>query len=242
MNSENIKNIYNKKVKEYSLKYEDQRWFKDDFYKSGYDMTFLSIKRLFLNTNFKNILELGPGNGTWTKLLISFFPEASFDLVDISSEMLKLARQALEQYKNNINYFETDFLNYKPEKSYDLFFSSRAIEYIDDKEAAIKKIISLLNLGGRGFIITKTPRYLRNKIMGRKISAMHQGQIKANDLFKILKKNGGEDIKIYPVTLIFPILKSALLNKILYKIFGKLRLNFISQQFCESYCIIFSKK
>lgn len=241
MNSENIKDIYNKKIKECRSKYEDQRWFKDDFYKSGYEMTLSSINRLVSGHSFKNILELGPGNGTWTKLLISFYPEAKFDLVDISGEMLKLAKDALRQHEN-INYFETDFLNYGIDKNYDLFFSSRVIEYINDKEAVVKKIIGLLAPEGRGFVITKMPKYLRNKIMGRELSAMHQGQIKPEHLLRLLEKNGGQNIKMYPATLIFPVLESVFLNKILYKIFGGFKLNFISRQFCESYCVIFSKK
>lgn len=245
METSEIKDIYNKIIKEkYKGDYEYNRWFKTSFLKAGYDMARRSIEfHLFENDRlkFKNYLELGPGAGTWTKLFLERYNQVSFDLVDISQEMLEIAKRSLSQYKN-IRFFETDFLKFSPEKKYDFFFSSRAIEYFSDKRKTIKYIASLLQKGGQGFIITKTPQYLRNKILGRKISEIHKGQISPEALKEMLEKNDFGDIEIYPVAMIFPILKSVFLNKLFHRIFYKHQLNFVSEFFSESYCVKFTKK
>ena len=243
MKSEAVKKIYNKKVKEkYGGDYESKRWFSSSLAKAGYEMTLKSIKHHLFGNNIsiKNYLELGPGAGTWTKLFIEQNNQANFDLVDISSEMLKLAKNSLSKLQDvNINYFEKDFLQFKPEKKYDLFFSCRTFEYLPNKELAVKKIAELLQSGGQGFVITKTPKYLRSKILGRKIPKLHRGQISYRRLKKLFKNVGFKEIKIYPVTMNFPLLHSIKINKILHKIFFKHKLNFISQFLAESYCIKF---
>jgi len=246
MKSETIKEIYNKKVKEkYHNNYEHGRWFNNPIARSGYEMTLYSIKHhLFKkNNSVKDYLELGPGAGTWTKLFIEQNPQTNFDLVDISGEMLGLAKKNLSRYKNvNINYFEKNFLEFRPQKKYNLFFSCRTFEYLPNKELAIKKIAGLLTLGGKGFIVTKTPKYLRNKILGRKIIELHQGQISPRRLRKLLKKIGLKNLKIFPVTMNFALLRSAKINKLLHKMFFRHKLSPISQFFSESYCIEFTKE
>lgn len=244
MEPKKIKEVYNKKIKEkYKGDYEQGRWFANSLSRTGYEMTLESIKYHLLKNDYpvKNFLELGPGTGTWTRLFINKYSEANFDLVDISSEMLNLAKNSLSKYHANINYFEKDFLLFKSRKKYDLFFSCRALEYLSDKELAVQKIAELLQSGGQGFIITKTPKYLRAKLLGRKISELHRGQILPRKLKKLLKKAGFKNLEIYPATMIFPLLRSAKINKLLHKIFYKHKLNCISKFFAESYCVKFTK-
>lgn len=234
-----IKQHYNEKIKE-SPNYERERWFADDIKRSGYDMTLSAIRRHVLPVEFSSCLELGPGAGTWTKELLAARPDARFDLVDISKEMLGLVRRRFAD-KHNINYFESDFLAFDPEKQYDFFFSSRAIEYIPDKDAVARKICALIKPGGRGFIITKTPKYLRNKILGRAIPEMHRGQIAPGKFAELLAKYGAEDIAVYPAAMSWPFWRSAKMNLMLYQIFGGRKLNFFSKFFAESYAIGFNK-
>ena len=242
MENEQVRNIYNKKIKdEYKREYEYNRWFKDAIRKAGYDMTLDTIKKHVVNENFHRCLELGPGHGTWTSVIIESKPDIKMDLVDISKEMLELVRERFKN-RNNLKFFESDFLDFDSQDKYDYFFSSRALEYIDDKEKAVKKIMGLLNENGKGFIITKTPKYLRNKILRKKISDFHKGQIEPAELVKLLNKNGVESIEIYPVAMSFPILKSVKVNMFLFNLFSKINLNIISKFFTESYCIKFSKK
>ena len=191
-------------------------------------------------TSFYDYLELGSGAGTWTKLFLEKCPDAKFDLVDISGEMLDQAKENLGSYQN-IRYFEADFLDFKPDKQYDLFFSSRALEYVPDKKRAVLKIAGLLRSGGRGFIITKTPKYLRARVFGRKIPRLHQGQIAPRKLKQLLSEAGFKNIAIYPATMSFPLFKSPKLNRLLFKVFYKHGLNFLSEFFSESYCVKFEK-
>ncbi|MCK4539858.1 class I SAM-dependent methyltransferase [Candidatus Parcubacteria bacterium] len=242
MQTEQVKNKYNKDIKgKYNNKYEQERWFKNDIQKAGYDMTLNAIKKHAFASAYVSCFELGPGHGTWTKELLEYSDKANYDLLDISSEMLRLVKERFKD-RENINYIESDFLEFKPEKQYDFFFSSRVIEYIPKKEEVIKKISDLIKPRGRGFIITKTPKYLRDKMLGRKIDDFHSGQIAPEKLMELFKKNNCKNIKIYPVTMSWPFWRSAKMNMLLHKTFGNHRLNLISQFFSESYCVVFDKK
>jgi len=243
MNIQDVKQIYNEKIANKSLGgYEKERWFLSEISKAAHEMTSSCIRKHFLNDlgDFSNFLEVGSGAGTWTKLFLASQPFVNFDLIDISSEMIKQAKKNLGE-AGNIGYFETDFLEFEPDKKYDVFFSSRALEYFPDKEMFIKKVSSLLSSAGRGFIITKTPKYFRNKILGKKISRLHQGQISFGKLRQIMEKHGLSDIEFYSVTMYFPLLKSAAANRFVWHIFGRKRLNFLNSLFSESYCVRFKK-
>lgn len=245
MEADKIKKIYNNIAKEKREgEYEYRRWFKTPLLMAGYEMEKKSIEYHLLKSDklkFKDYLELGPGAGTWTKIFLEKYKEANFDLIDISEEMLKAAKKSLSQF-GNIRFFNEDFIKFDSDKKYDFFFSSRAIEYIKDKEKAIEKLENLLVSGGGGFIITKNPRYFISRILGRKIPELHKGQISPNLLKGLLDKFGFKDIEIYPVAMVFPVVKSPLLNKMLYKFFYRCQLNFLSGFFAESYCVKFSKK
>lgn len=241
MEANEVKEIYNKKVAGiYGGDYERQRWFGSPLKEAAYQMTLKSIRFHLLDKPilFENYLELGPGQGTWTKFFLRQGLRASFDLVDISGRMIGLAREELKSY-SNVRYFESDFLDFKSDKQYDFFFSCRAWEYLPDKNLALEKITKLLKSGGWGFIVTKTPKYLRAKIIDRKIPPLHQGQISPRVFEKMLKYYNFSQIEIYPVTMNFPLLRSAKINWWLHKIFFKQPLNFISQFFSESYLIKF---
>ncbi len=242
MQNKQVGKYYNNKIKkDYNNRYEQERWFSSDIRQAGYKMTLATIKKHLSNIRFTHCLELGPGHGTWTTVLMQTNPKARFDLVDISSQMIKLAQAKIGD-KGNIRYFVKDFLEFDPRTHYDFFFSSRAIEYIEPKEKVIKKIADLLVSDSYGFIITKTPHYFRSRLRGRSIPTFHQGQIKPRDLVKFLKKYNCRVLGVYPVTFNFPLLRSARLNMFLYKFFSRLRLNFLSYQFCESYCVKFRKQ
>jgi len=243
METNAIKNVYNNIVKDkFKGDYEHNRWFKDEQSKIGYEMTKRSIERHFLNSlSFNNYLEVGPGPGTWTSLFLKKNSKANYSLVDISAEMLKLAKNKLSQY-DNVSFFESDFIKFSTSNKYDLFFSSRAIEYFPDKNRFIGRVGELLNSRGCGFIITKTPKYWSYKIMGRKVPEMHKDQIAPGALKKVLLANNFIDINLYPAVMTFPFFKSAKLNKMIYKIFYRFHLNFLSEIFSESYCVKFTKK
>ncbi|MEX0933937.1 MAG: class I SAM-dependent methyltransferase [Candidatus Paceibacterota bacterium] len=240
MDEEIVKEKYNE-VK--GTDYEKVRWFSNNVAKGMYEMTKESIRRHTLQKtgSFQHYLEVGPGPGTWTKLFIEKYPKAEYDLVDISREMLGLAKNNLPE-SSQINFYEKNFSNFIGDEKYDFFFSSRALEYFSNKEKIIKKITSLLKEGGDGFIITKTPKYWANKLLRRKTNSFHSGQICWQELVSLLEKNGCTISGVYPVTVSFPFLKSARLSRLLFKVLSPLPMNFLSDIFSESYCVKFVKK
>lgn len=243
MDQQGIKKIYNKIViDKYKNDYEYNRWFATPLLRTGFEMMQNSIKRCtdIDASAVKNILELGPGAGTWTKVLKAKFYGANFDLVDISKEMLALSKKVFGE--ENFCYFESDFLAWQTSKKYDLFFSSRVLEYFPKKTPVLDKIFSLLNHDKYAFIITKNPQYWRYKLLGKKIPAMHRQQIKPEDLRKILVKVGFIDIQIFPAVMTFPLFKSVVMNNLIFSLFSKHQLNFISQLFTEAYIVKFKKQ
>lgn len=243
MKTEEVKNIYNAAIRKvFHGDYEHHRWFHSALARADYDATKSSIYFHVLDRKpvFRDYLELGQGAGTWTAEFIAYNPTASFDAIDISKEMIALAKEKLGE-SARIRYFERNFLDFEPDKKYDLFFSSRVIEYIPDVDMVVKKISSLLQSGGEGFIITKTPKYARNRLLFRKASVLHKGQIPPSMLKSTLEKNGFRDVAMYPVTMHFPLLRSAMINRLLYTIFYRCTLDPLSQFFAESYCVRFSR-
>ena len=244
MNTQEVRQIYNEKIKNQpSGSYEKERWFLNEISKAAYEMTLNCVKKYFLDDlgDFINFLEVGSGAGTWTKLFVKKQPAANFDLVDISGEMIKQAKENLGS-GSNIGYFETDFLEFDVGKKYDVFFSCRALEYFPDKNEFIKKVSLLLAPGGKGLIVTKAPKYLRNKILGRQISRLHQWQISWRSLRESLFGYGLVGAEFYPAAMYLPLFKSAAVNRFVYGLFGGKRLNFLTNLFSESYAVKFTKK
>ena len=245
MSNTDIKNWYNNVVPERDAwgAYEHDRWHRDSIQEAGYALTKRAITRHVLSDDSLNpvrILELGPGAGTWTKLLINRFPDAYIDLLDISKEMLGRAQKTLG-HKEHVRYIESDVLIWKPEGKYDYFFSSRVLEYIDDKKKFCEKIFSALEPGGRGFLITKMPHYERERFLGRRSSEFHKGQVAPGALRDELLAAGFIDVDCYTVTTNIPLLHSAFMNIVFGKLFSRFMLGPISMFFSESYCVLFRK-
>jgi len=242
MQSEEIKKFYNTlPQKDQAADYESYRWHKDELAQAGYVMNLNSLNFLIKDCpENQDYLELGPGAGTWTKVLLKQKLQQTIDLVDISSEMLKQAENNLIDL-SNLHYIESDFVNFRPNKKYGVFFSCRAFEYLSDQEGAIRHLAELLNQGAWGLIITKNPRYFFDRLLGRKVVKMHLGQINPFKLKGFLQKYGFNKIEIYPITVTCPLFKSAKLNYLAYKILYRFKYSLISCLFTEAYGIKFRK-
>ncbi|HNV97634.1 MAG TPA: class I SAM-dependent methyltransferase [bacterium] len=224
--------------KKYDDSYEFNRWFSSPSLCLDYYMTGKSILERIKCLKFEKCLELGPGPGTWTKFIYRSSPGASFDLVDISEEM-KMQFFLEMRSVSNVNYFVEDITSFDTNKKYDFFFSSRAIEYLDNKLIVFKKIYSLLDKKAKCIVITKNP-VKKNKRL------QHQGQISPVDLEKELNDIGFVNIKIYPVIIRIPFLNKFIpkftlfiFNKIFKKNFKQI--NHFFSRFIESYLIEFDK-
>lgn len=95
------------------------------------------------------ILDMGAGTGFLTKYLFNKYPEAEFTLIDLSQQMLKMAKQrfALE---SNFKYIIGDYVKYDFKDRFDIVTSSLSIHHLkdEDKEFLYSKIYKMLNEGG----------------------------------------------------------------------------------------------
>lgn len=99
--------------------------------------------------NNPQILDLGAGTGLLTKYLFEKYPEADFTLIDLSSEMLKIAKNRFKEHEN-FKYVAADYSEYEFKKSFDIVISSLSIHHLEDydKKKLYKKIYNSLNNGG----------------------------------------------------------------------------------------------
>ncbi len=241
--NEEIKLLYNRSVnKKYLGDYEFNRWFTTQSRRTDFFMTYSAIKLRLENINFERCLELGPGPGTWTRMLFRKNPKAFFDLVDISIEMQHQFQLEMRGGEN-IQYFVKDIMNFKPNNKYDLFFSSRAIEYLANKKSFFNKLYKWMNFNSRGILITKNPKFgFRKKKI---IPKQHTGQINQEKIRKVLSEAGFSEIKIYPVIVRIPILNrlgTYFPEKLFKKIYTREISNNLMSKLFESYLVTFTKK
>jgi SAM-dependent methyltransferase len=82
--------------------------------------------------------------------------------------MIEKAKKSINDPK--VNFINTDIMKLEANKKFDLIFSIRAFEYIENKEPFLKKCRDMLAPKGKLFIITKTRRsYWYGKSKIRKI-------------------------------------------------------------------------
>ncbi|MEK7101808.1 MAG: class I SAM-dependent methyltransferase [Patescibacteria group bacterium] len=222
--------------------YESVRWEGTPLQSAQYDMTaeMICTRVLPVLKNATSILEVGPGPGTWTKLLLTANPNARFTLVDISTTMLAQAKRALPQH-TAIAFIESDIMQFSTDEKFDGFFSSRAIEYMPDKNVVAAKIFSLLSSGAYGAIITKTPKYFFDRLRGRKVADLHRGQIAPRELMKKLRDAELEIVGVYAATATIPLIGSVFLNRLMFRLIQRLPLFYPLTLLTESYCVVFKK-
>jgi ubiquinone/menaquinone biosynthesis C-methylase UbiE len=237
-----VRVFYNQTLSNNMNSYEQSRWFSSSEKRAGYVMTLDKISKLILPrmSESASLLEIGAGPGVWTKILLNKYCDMNIDIVDLSDEMLKQAKDNLSEYKN-ITYVRSDFEKFDIDRKYDFIFSSRAIEYMSDIDVVAKKMFALLNNGGTGFIITKYPHYLRSRFRNRNFRNIHKKQISPDKLAEKLKYVGFEIEDKKAVTMVFPFMRFGGLDLALYKLFSWGPLWLVGQ-ITESYIIVFTKK
>jgi tRNA (cmo5U34)-methyltransferase len=95
------------------------------------------------------ILDIGAGTGLLSALLLEKYPNASLTLLDISEEMLKVAKKRFAG-KNNIRYITGDYSTMSLGGRYDLICSALSIHHLihEDKQKLYQRIYDALNPGG----------------------------------------------------------------------------------------------
>jgi ubiquinone/menaquinone biosynthesis C-methylase UbiE len=232
---------YNRVIEkgEYENDYEFNRWNIRARNRAEYAMTYRSIKEHAKGLSFQKCLELGPGPGTWTRVIFRVNPEAYFDLVDVSEAMRTQFRLEMRGGER-VNYMVSDIMKYSPTNSYDLFFSSRAVEYLDDKPAFFTKMATFIRPNGQGLIVTKNPFHGVRKSK----EPIHQGQISMVEMKNYLSSNGFVDINFYPAVIRIPIVSrftSVLSEYIFAKRSGRPLAIEKTNRIVESYVVKFKK-
>ena len=237
------KSFYNEAMpQKYGSDYEAGRWRANPLLAAQYETLADMMRRevMPLVHGAQRVVEIGPGPGTWTKFLLEANPSAAYTLIDISREMLSRAREALKDVPS-VAFVESDLLSYEPEGRFDFFFSSRAIEYMPDKRAVCEKIAELLEEGGQGALVTKTPKPLFDRLCGRGNRSLHSGQIAPAELRHLLENAGLKVEKIRIATATVPGLGSATLNRLVYALLKRIPLAFPLTLFAESYLVTFRR-
>ena len=257
MLTQKTKKHYNKIADKQGAEYEFIRWHSGKIQKSHYCHTKKSIGYVLSNLNnalgdVDELLEIGCATGVWTDICLKY--AKNLTLFDISDEMIELVR---DKYKNegNLKYVCGDFVEDKIDREnfFDVIFSSRAIEYMSNKEEMIKKCFYYLKPSGSLVLITKNPLWRDKNIDTKKKHHSEQKQndiqtdwIYWKDLHNLLIHNGFTEIQVKPVALgsyyfpfnnIFGVKLCNLIQRLIYNKKMKTQYDFIS----ESYLIMASR-
>ena len=97
----------------------------------------------------KSVLEIGVGTG---RLAVRVAPECrKFFGIDISPKTIQRAKENLKGH-SNVTLICDDFMSYHSGRKFDVIYSSLTFMHIKNKQAAINKVKSLLNSGGRSVL------------------------------------------------------------------------------------------
>jgi tRNA (cmo5U34)-methyltransferase len=99
--------------------------------------------------NHPEILDIGAGTGLMSALVLEKFPGATLTLLDISENMLAVARKRFS-HRENIRYVVSDYSSSPLGGPYDLVFSALSIHHLsrDDKRQLFHEIFTALKPGG----------------------------------------------------------------------------------------------
>lgn len=99
----------------------------DDFYG-------IAVESLTLSEDEPKILDIGAGTGLFSEMVLQKYPLAHIELIDISSEMLEVAKVRLKPYPNT-TIINTDINNMAIQAGkYDAVISSLAIHHLTDTD------------------------------------------------------------------------------------------------------------
>lgn len=206
MQKENLTDVtkqhYETLMSEFGDKYIYHRWGDHPVKRSHYRHTKRSIENVFDTKigQMEKLLEVGCGPGIWTDIMLQHARQVT--LFDISEEMLKVAKQ---KYRNNTNidaYVQGDYIADVDKLSgkFDVIFSSRALEYMSDKQKMVTQSHGLLNPGGALIIITKNPDW-HDKITEKTTaeSDIQTDWVSWKTLAGYYQNAGFKEVTVYPV-------------------------------------------
>lgn len=189
-----VREYYDRGLKKIEGEYTRERWLSSVERRFDYQQTRGALMKALGTGSLGRVLEVGPGDGTWTELFAD--RTAELNLVDQSKEMLARARKRLTSFPN-ITYTLEDFLTYEPKQNYyDHIISVRCFEYFEDKQKAIANMRDALAPGGTIVLITKNPQY--KSMQPKKDALLHTGQTGKRELTALFRDSGLVVEAVYP--------------------------------------------
>ncbi len=95
-----------------------------------------------------HVLEVGCGSGHLTHRLLDAMPSARLDIMDISADMVTVARADAPPHPS-VRWISGDVLHLQPERPYDLIVSASALQWVHPVGTCYRKLFGLLAPGGR---------------------------------------------------------------------------------------------
>lgn len=121
--------------------YED---FTESEHSYSYTIEWPCIKDMLPDLKHKSVLDLGCGTGRFTFLLEELQPRKVTG-VDISQNMLDIARQKAALKHSKAEFIKEDISRLNTDQKYDFVFSSTVTHYIKDLDSLFTKIFAMLN-------------------------------------------------------------------------------------------------
>jgi len=114
-----------------------------------------------------NIVEIGSGVGTFSKLVAKDFPDNKFVVSDLDTDYVKQLKKEFEQNKN-ISAYKIDLgkkEDYKQIKDkVDTVFALNVLEHVKEDVQTMNDVYNLLKPGGRFIILVPTHQWLYSPI------------------------------------------------------------------------------
>lgn len=133
-----------------------QEWPADDYAIGSYIQATVAEKYLsYLNINpTDHVLDIGCGNGAFTKKILDKVPHGSVLGIDASENMLRLAKEVIKSYPN-FSIKKADVLSLQFNAQFDYIVSFWCLQWTTDIHKAFENIFDALKPGGK--ILTVFP-------------------------------------------------------------------------------------
>jgi trans-aconitate 2-methyltransferase len=120
----------------------------DFFHVNGFEKELLKpLYDLILHLENKNVrkaIDIGCGSGDSTKFLIELFPNALISGIDLSEEMISVAKKKLP----TINLKVENISNWESGDDYDLILANSVLHWVPEHQSLLPMLISKLRVGG----------------------------------------------------------------------------------------------
>ena len=80
------------------------------------------------------VLDLGAGTGLFSQYVFGKYPNASFVLYDVATEMLEVARERFEAASERFEFIVDDYRSIRDDDAFELVISSLSIHHLEDAD------------------------------------------------------------------------------------------------------------